>query len=243
MALMEIQQLSLAGRLDGISLNIMPGEVMGLIGPNGAGKSSLMHCMGNVITPHSGQMVFDNRPLQSLDLQDRARRIGLLPQRVSLAWALDVRSVVALGRIPWRDEKPASVHRAMAMMDTLSLADRRVDRLSGGEQARVALARVLAGEPQLLLADEPVASLDLHHQLGVMGMLRDYAEQGCAVMVALHDLSLAARFCDRLCLLHEGRVLASGDNQIVLTRENLLQAYRVETKIDLQHQPPIVMAE
>jgi iron complex transport system ATP-binding protein len=168
-----------------------------LIGPTGAGKSTLLNALGG--TEHyTGEFLIDGREARTFTPEGRARRIGLQPQAVASVWSLPVAEVVALGRMPWGDENPGIVSQAMTLAEVDSLAHRRVDELSGGEQARVWLARALAGRPRVLLADEPIASLDLHYQLAVMGILRDYAQDVNGVVLALHDLSLAARYCDRI---------------------------------------------
>jgi iron complex transport system ATP-binding protein len=164
-----------------------------------------------------------------------------MPQSSSFAWALCVRDVVTLGRLPWGDESPAAVDEALARTGVSALADRRVDWLSGGEQARVSLARLLAGKPRVLLADEPVASLDLLHQQSVLQLFREEAVRGCAVVLALHDLSLAARYCDRLLLLDRGRLQAIGTPEQVLEPERLQSVYGVNIQVDFDRDPPLIL--
>jgi len=240
MAVIEVEGLTLPGRLDGVSLQAYRGEVLGLIGPNGAGKSSLLKCLCG-IEHCAGQIRYDGRASSELSDHEKARKLGFLPQSCRVAWSLKVRDVIALGRLPWGDENPQVIEAAARKTDVSDWLDKRVDKLSGGQQARVWLARVLAGEPELLLADEPVASLDLFHQLSVMAMLQDYARQGAGVVVSLHDIGLAARFCDRICLLHNGQVHALGTPEEVVTRDNLRRVYGVDSHIDLQANPPIVI--
>lgn len=241
MALIESRELQLPGRLQPLSFQLQPGELLGLIGPNGAGKSSLLHCLGG-IESYGGEVWLEGRELRQWSPQTRAQQIGLLPQRGQSAWALKVADIVALGRLPWGDEDAEAISRAAQLAGVEQWMQRPVAQLSGGEQARVWLARVLAGEPQLLLADEPLASLDLYYQCRVLECLRDYASGERAVILSLHDLALAARSCDRLCLLDHGRVHALGSPAQVLTVENLRAVYGIEAKIDLQAEPPLVAA-
>ncbi|HAV88141.1 MAG TPA: ABC transporter ATP-binding protein [Pseudomonas sp.] len=239
MELIDAKQLAVPGRLHGIDLTLTPGQMLGLIGPNGSGKSTVLQCLAGIQT-HAGQVALEGRDARQLPASIRARRIGLLPQACQSAWALSVSDVVALGRLPWHDRDAAAIGRAIEQTGISAWLGERVDHLSGGEQARVWLARVLAGEPQLLLADEPIASLDLLHQRNVMQLLREYAAGERGVIVALHDLALAARYCDRLCLLHGGRVQAAGTPAEVLTEANLQAVFGVEVKVDLDVHPPIV---
>lgn len=239
MALIEVSGLTVDTRLKAIDLAVQPGEMLGLIGPNGAGKTTLLHCLAG-IEPYQGDIQLHDAPLEKLSVQQRARQIGLLPQRCQSAWALSVRDIISLGRLPWGDESKTPVERVAHQTGVTQWLDQPVDKLSGGEQARVWLARVLAGEPQLLLADEPLASLDLYYQCRVLELLRHYAQQHHGVIVSLHDLAQAARYCDRLCLLHRGQVYAQGTPAEVLTVDNLRAVYQVEACVDLQAHPPII---
>lgn len=240
MELIRLEQLSLAKRLEAVSLSLAPGQMLGLIGPNGAGKSSLLQAIAG-LQPFTGGIQLDGHDLQRLSIQHRARQIGYLPQVCQSAWALPVRDIVALGRLPWNDEDPQAIARAIQQVDIAGWLERPVAELSGGEQARVWLARVLAGEPRLLLADEPVACLDLYYQRSVMQLLRTYAQGACGVILAIHDLALAARYCDRLCLLDHGRVHAFGTPREVLTPANLQAVFRVDVHVDFNAQPPIIL--
>lgn len=239
MALIEVAGLTVDTRLKTVDLTVQPGEMLGLIGPNGAGKTTLLHCLAG-IEPYRGDIHLHNTPLQQLTVQQRARQIGLLPQRCQSAWALSVRDIIGLGRLPWGDEPQTLVESVAHQTGVTQWLDKPVDKLSGGEQARVWLARVLAGEPQLLLADEPLASLDLYYQCRVLELLRRYAQDQQSIIVSLHDLSQAARYCDRLCLLHQGQIYAQGTPAQVLTVDNLRAVYQVEASVDLQVHPPII---
>lgn len=240
MELISVSQLSVDQRLQDISLNLCAGEVLGILGANGAGKSTLLHCLAG-IQEYQGEVLLQGHPLTRVPERQRAQQVGFLPQSSQSAWALSVRDVISLGRLPWGDSNTEAIVQAATATGVTDWLERPVDRLSGGQQARVWLARVLAGQPRVLLADEPAASLDLRQQQVVLGLLREYAASGCAVMLSIHDLSLAARYCDRLALLHEGRLLALGGVAEVLTVEYLQQAFAVDAYIDLQGQPPIVI--
>jgi iron complex transport system ATP-binding protein len=235
-----LRQLSVDTRLKNISVDIQAGEVLGLIGPNGAGKSTLLNTLAG-LESYDGELLVKDASFSSYKDHERARLIGLQPQQVNSAWSISVRDVVALGRLPWGDSNKDEIDQAMHFAGVTGFADRAIDHLSGGERARVWLARVLAGKPEVLLMDEPVANLDIHYQLSVMGLLQSYADEGKAVVVALHDLGLAARYCNKLCLLNDGALIAYGNTKEVLNAELLKQVYGVDVDIDLQRDPPIVL--
>lgn len=239
MVMMQIQNLCVGQRLQQLDLEVHAGEMTGLIGPNGAGKSTLLNTLAG-LEKFTGSVNFEGAPLANLSARKRAQKIGLLTQHAASAWALSVADIIGLGRLPWGDDNQDVVARVAEQTGVKSWLNRPIDELSGGEKARVWLARVLAGEPQLLLADEPLASLDLYYQCHVMSMLRYYAQHQHAVVVSIHDLSLAARYCDRLCLLHEGHLVAMGTPENVLTRANIQRVYQVDSHIDLQAIPPVV---
>ncbi len=220
--------------LDRVSLDVTAGEVVGLLGPNGAGKSTLLRVMAGVLTPRSGTVHLDDRLGDAIHPSERAKRIGYLPQGAECHWSLEVEQVVALGRLPHRGRWSGMsatdwriVERAMGYADVSQYRGRAIHALSMGERARVLLARALAGEPEILLADEPVAGLDPAHQLEVMELVQRMAENGAAVVVVLHDLTLAARYCTRLALLYRGRLVASGSEDSVLTPANLRDCFGV----------------
>jgi iron complex transport system ATP-binding protein len=231
--------LTLGGNrvLDDVSFAFRPGRVTALLGPNGAGKSTLLACLAALRTPDSGAATLGGVPVQALDRRARAREIGLLPQAADVHWDVDVATLVALGRLPHRGrwgetaEDKAAVARALAATDMTALATRGVERLSGGERGRALLARVLAGEPDWLLADEPLASLDPAHQLDVLARLRAVAAAGSGVVLVLHDLHLAGRVADDAVLLRGGRIVAAGPAEEVLTAPLIGEAYGVEVEI------------
>lgn len=226
-------RLGQAAVIDGVSLTVEPGTCLGLIGPNGAGKSSLMRAALGLLPLAGG-----SSSLAALPRAERARIAAWLPQNREIAWDVEVETVVALGRLPHRPAgagpsagDTAAVARAMERADVSGFARRRIGQLSGGEQARVLLARALAQETPLLLADEPVAALDPAHQIAALECFAARAAEGGTVIVALHDLGLAARWCNRLVLLDRGRVVADGAPGEVLTAEHLRTVYGIEAHL------------
>lgn len=219
-----------------ISLELHAGETLGIIGPNGAGKSSLLKVLAGLQQPSAGSLTLDGRPVVALDPSSRARSLAYLEQRPQVQWPLAVQQVVALGRLPFGDARSATAQQtiaaAMAATATDELRERNFHTLSEGEKVRVHLARVLAGMPRLVLADEPIAALDPWYQLQVLELLRAQAARGTAIAVVLHDLQLAARFCDRLLVLERGRVRAQGKPCDVLNPALLAQVWRIEASFD-----------
>ncbi len=225
--------------LKAIDFHIEPGELVGLIGPNGAGKSSLLRLLTGIETPDRGEIRLNGYALADISPQQRARLLGYLVQGARAYWPFSVEKVVGLGRIPyqkwWRQsdaQDQLKIDQAMQTTETLAYRNRIVTTLSGGEQTLVMLARIFATENQLILADEPVAALDPYHQLHVMEILRQHASGPRAAVVVLHDLSLAARFCDRLYLLSHGRLECCGSVGEVLTGENIARVYGVDSQIE-----------
>ena len=230
----------------GLDAAMSPGRVTCIVGPNGAGKSTLMACLAGLRRPGSGEARLDSEPVLRMGSAARARRIGFLPQTPEIAWPIEAHALIALGRTPHgtsgrtpRDR--AAVAAAMAATGVESLARRRVDTLSGGERARVLIARALAGEPQWLLADEPLTGLDPGHQLDACGLFRRLAhEDGRGVVMTLHDLPLALRLADQVLVLAEGRLLASGPPQEALTPAVIRAAYGVEASLVAGRHGPIL---
>jgi iron complex transport system ATP-binding protein len=203
-------ELSLPRRLDRASAVLGPGSITAICGPNGAGKSSLLQCLAGLLLPATRAVTLDDCAIASMRPHQRAKAIGYLPQTGEIAWDLSVAGLVALGRLPHGDRGEAQVAAALAALDLEQLAARPVSTLSGGERARVLLARVLAGEPRWILADEPLAALDLAHQLALLAYLRTAADAGVGVVLVVHDLALAMNHADRVVVLDKGRVVAEG---------------------------------
>ncbi|WP_116091569.1 ABC transporter ATP-binding protein [Sphingomonas crusticola] len=225
----------------------LAGGVIGLIGPNGAGKSTLVRAIAGLI-PHEGAILIDGTAIDSLSPRERARQIAYLPQGQNVHWPLTVERLVALGRLPHlapfarpAAADQAAVEAALERTDLLGLRTRPIDQLSGGERARTLLARALAVEAPLLLADEPLAALDPAHQIEVMALLRGEAARGATVIAVLHDLTIAARWCDRLLLIDEGRLVADGPPREVLTADRIGSVYGVSAFIgEIEGQPLVV---
>ncbi|MGC4029479.1 MAG: ABC transporter ATP-binding protein [Steroidobacteraceae bacterium] len=217
-----------------VSTRFETGKVSVLLGPNGAGKSSLLSCLAGLRRPDSGSVSLAGEDVLALDRRDRAQRIGFLPQTPEVHWDIDVATLVSLGRLPHRgrggetsDDREA-IAEAMSVTDVARLASRTARQLSGGERARVLLARVLAGRPQWLLADEPLANLDPAHQLDVLEQMQRIAAQGMGVVLVLHDLSFTARIADFAVLMSEGRVLVAGPGDEVLRPEPIREAFGID---------------
>ncbi|WP_019831541.1 ABC transporter ATP-binding protein [Sphingomonas sp. PR090111-T3T-6A] len=220
--------------LTGIDAGMEGGGLIGVIGPNGAGKSTLARAMLGLLKPLSGRVLLDGAEVGTLRPADRARAIAYLPQGQTLHWPLSVERLVALGRMPHlapfsrlSAADTAAIEAAMVATGTLDLRARDATELSGGERARVMLARALAVEAQALIADEPLASLDPSHQMEMMELLAERARAGMLVVVVLHDLTMAARFCDRLLLLSQGLLVADGPPEAVLTDAALAEVYGI----------------
>jgi iron complex transport system ATP-binding protein len=235
------------------SFELEPGQFVALVGPNGAGKSTLLKALAGLV-PHAGDVDWQGQPLAALGADARARTVAYLPQSPTVHWPLPTRELVALGRLPHRayaasgkTDDEAAVDWALASTATAAFAERSVDRLSVGERARVLLARALAVRAPVLLVDEPIAVLDPYHQLQVMEVLRAYASAGSAaanrplVVAVLHDLALAARFCDRVLLLDGGRLAADGTPEETLTADALRRHYRVEPLIIRHEGAPLIV--
>ncbi|ARZ70394.1 hemin ABC transporter ATP-binding protein [Streptomyces albireticuli] len=225
-------RVRLAGRtvLSEVDLTVTAGEVLALVGPNGAGKSTLLAALAGDLAAESGEVRIDGGPAGSWPAAELALRRAVLPQSAELSFPFAVEEVVRMGRAPWAGTAAAeaddeAVRAAMAAAEVTGFAGRSFAALSGGERARVALARVLAQRAALLLLDEPTAALDLRHQELVLRVCRERAAAGDAVVVVLHDLGLAGAYADRVAVLHEGRIAAEGPPGQVFDPELLSRVY------------------
>ena len=234
--------------LRGVGLAVAGGQCLQVAGANGAGKTTLLRALAG-LAPSSGAIVVRGDALSSLSLRERARRFAYLPQGHIVHWPLPARDIVALGRYPHGAADPArlspgdaeAVQRAMRAADVFEFADRRVTELSGGERSRVALARVLAVEAPVILADEPTSSLDPRHQIDVMKTLRSAADQGTLVIVVTHDLGLAARFADTVLVLSDGRLVSQGIPAEALSEQVMADVFRISAyRAEYQRQAVIV---
>lgn len=232
MSLLSVTNLSVALRsrpvLNGISFDVAQGEMIGLIGPNGAGKTTLMRAILGLIPCTGASSLAQIAPAK------RGKHAAWMPQAREIAWPVDVRTLIALGRIPHLGQgaaigarDAAAIDRALAHMGLTEFASRTATRLSGGEQARVLIARALAQETPLLMTDEPVAGLDPAHQISTMACFAGLAKSGASVIVSLHDLGLAARHCTRLLVVHDGTLVADGTPEDVLTPEILRDVFGI----------------
>jgi iron complex transport system ATP-binding protein len=235
--------------LSGLDFVARPGEMTAVIGPNGAGKTTLLKVLAGLLTPADGTVLFGGRAIAQWPPHERARLLAYLPQERIVHWALSARAVVALGRLPHQPmgagESTVDTHAidaALAAMDIRHLSERPVLEMSGGERARVLVARALAQEPKVLLADEPAAGLDPAHQLALFRHFTTLASEGRTVVVALHDLSLAARFCHRIVLMQSGRSVAAGAPEDVLKIEHLAAVYGIKARYATIEGVPFVLA-
>ncbi|MBH0130681.1 heme ABC transporter ATP-binding protein [Salinibacterium sp. NK8237] len=232
--------------LDDVSLDVAPGEVLALVGPNGAGKSTLLSVLSGDRKPDSGTVTIDGQDVGGIRHAELARLRAVLTQENTVSFPFRVSEVVAMGRSPWsrslesRDDV-AVVNDALAVTDVAHLSERRFTTLSGGEKARVSLARVLAQHTPVVFLDEPTAALDLRHQEDVMKVARSMAADGRAVVVVLHDLSLAGAYSDRLALIANGTLDAIGTPSEVLTAERVERVYGLAVDLhDVGGHPVVV---
>jgi iron complex transport system ATP-binding protein len=217
--------------LDNITLDVASGRMTAVLGPNGAGKSTLLHVLLGTLTPAAGDVRFQERTLAEWSRKELAREIGVVPQGEAEP-LFSAREIVAMGRYPylgpWQRERPeddAAIRRAMERCDVAAFSDRWLSTLSGGERQRVRLARALAQEPSVLVLDEPTTFLDVRHEMTTFALLRDLRDAGTTVVLATHNLNLAARYADDLVLMREGRVAAQGAPASVLTADRVADVY------------------
>ena len=232
--------VSLGGRtvLSDVNLCVERGQFVGLIGPNGAGKSTLLRTMSGYLSPDEGSVRIGSEDVNALSSRAASRLVATVPQEWSLSFSFPVRDVVAMGRTPHRGriEPPRgadeeAVDRALSRTNVESMAGRPIDELSGGEKQRVILARALSQETPVLLLDEPTASLDINHQIRTLELVSELVRDGKTIVAAIHDLNLAAHYCDELVLLSAGTVLSSGPPETVLTEERLRSAFETRAVV------------
>lgn len=222
--------------LDGVTIEARHGELLGVLGPNGAGKSSLLRILAGLRSPEAGSVELDGRALRALPRRAVARRLAIVEQSPEVHTDITVADTVALGRTPhrsafttWGRNDRDAIERALALTGMRPLRTRTWRTLSGGERQRVQLARALAQEPEAIILDEPTNHLDIRYQLDVLELLRSL---DLTVVTALHDLNLAARYCDRLALLHRGRIVAAGEAADTLTADVIRSVYRVDAVVE-----------
>lgn len=236
--------------LTDLNLSVQPGDFLGLIGPNGSGKTTILKLLSGFLSPFSGEVILKDQEILSLSSRERACVLAVVPQLVITPMPYTVRQIVEMGRTarlalfaPLGHADHELVERALNDMDLHSLQQHRFNELSGGERQRTIIAAALAQEPELLLLDEPTASLDLGHKIKLMRILKKLQTRGIAIMVISHDIELMARYCDRLTLLCEGKVLASGTATEVIQPHYIKQAYDCDVEInDLNNVPQIIPA-
>ncbi len=242
MTLLEANDLSVRlGKktiLDRINFNLQTGELVALIGPNGSGKTTMLKTLSGLLLPERGKIVFFGTPLASIKRDQLAQSLAYLPQGNENHWSVTAETLVMLGRLPHRKHWQSPSHQdrkivenALIACDALQFKNCPVNHLSGGEKARVMLARALAVEPKILLADEPIAGLDPGHQLEIMGRFQKLSGSGMGIIIVIHDLTLAARFCHRLVLLCNQHILADDSPDHVLTEKNLSQCFNIKAHI------------
>jgi iron complex transport system ATP-binding protein len=234
--------------VSGVDVRVQASEMLALIGPNGSGKSTLLRLLLGALEPRAGSIEFAGRPVRDWPRDELARRIGVVAQTEEFAFPLTVRELVAMGRYPylgaWRREGAAdraAIDRALDRCDVAALAGRSVLELSGGERQRARLARALAQEPRTLVFDEPTASLDIAHEMSLFELASALRDGGVTIVVVTHNINIAARYADRLVLLHRGAVAATGTAEAVLTRSNIEAVYGWPVRIREEDGSPQVV--
>ncbi|MBU6999025.1 MAG: heme ABC transporter ATP-binding protein [Theionarchaea archaeon] len=238
----EVQHIcagyNLGDVLQDINFTAREGEFIGLIGPNGSGKSTLLHVMSKILNPTCGTVYLGDVEIESMKLKEVARVLAVIPQDSPMTFSFTVADIVIMGRNPhltlFHSEGKEDIEiarKAMEATDTFHLRNRVITNLSGGERQRVIIARALAQSPKVLLLDEPTANLDIRHQIEIFDLVKRLTEEGLIVICAIHDLNLASLYSDRLIVLKEGRVLAFGNPEEVLTVENMREIFGVEAII------------
>ncbi len=226
--ILNLQNLNVLQRLQAISFAVQTGEIVGILGPNGAGKSTLLKTIASIFE-FEGEIFLNEIPLKKIPLQKRAQQIAMVFQNQTAFWDLKVLEIVRLGRLPWNDENDSAVLSAIKTAELEDFKNRRINTLSGGEAARVFLARALANTPKILLADEITANLDPFYQKKIGEILKNFAKNnGGTVVMALHDIAFAAELCEKILLLKKGKIVAFGKTSDILTSEILSAVFETE---------------
>ena len=221
--------------LKNMSLKIAKGKVTGIIGPNGSGKTTLLKCMNRILSPYKGAISLEEKNLKRYSLNEIAKTVGYVPQSEGRAFPTTVFETIMMGRKPhirWAQSK-RDLDRVSEVIELLGLDDishRNINKLSGGQRQKVVIGRALAQEPKILLLDEPTANLDIRHELEVMDIIRDQSKYGVTVLMSVHDLNLAARYCDNILMLKRGRIYAAGGRE-VLNPKNIRAVYGINVKV------------
>ena len=236
--------------LRGVNLDVEEGELLGIIGPNGSGKTTLIRAITGVIRPEDGRITSRGKDLSSWDRKTIARHIAVVPQSVSIDFEFTIEEIVLMGRTPHLNgrENPEDyeiVRNSMRETETMHLKDRLITELSGGEIQRVIIARALAQEPEILLLDEPTSHLDIRGQVEVLHLIKKLVKNGITALAVIHDLNLAAAYCDRIALLYNGQIMAHGRPESVLTRENIQEAFKITVTVEKNksNSTPIILPE
>ncbi len=233
--------------LKGVSFKLEHSEILGIVGPNGSGKTTLLKCINTILKPKQGEILLNDKKISSLKRTEIAKIFGYVPQNSNHDTTLTVFEIVLMGRRPyvawWCSEKDIEkVWQILKMLGIEHLAMRKISELSGGEKQRVLIARALAQEAKILLLDEPTSNLDLKHQIEVMDLIKTLIkENGLAAVTVLHDLNIAAKYCDKLIMMKEGRIYAAGDIDSVLTEQNIKEVYGVTVSVQRNLEKPHII--
>lgn len=222
--------------LEDVNFKLAQGEVLTLIGPNGSGKSTLLKCINRILRPQVGSILIEDRITEDYHQQEMAQAVGYVPQKEAKNFPTTVFETIMMGRKPYINFKAAEedleiVAQIIADLGLKDLAQRNIDQLSGGQQQKVLVGRALAQQPEVLLLDEPTSNLDLKHQLEILNLVQEQLENNISSIVALHDLSLAARYSDKIIILKDGKIFAAGGLE-VLTPQNLEAVYKVKVSVE-----------
>lgn len=243
--MLQIENLSFSYKkghiiLDNISLEVPNGEVLGILGPNGTGKTTFIKCINNILKPDTGKVLFDGKNISKLSQREIAKIIAYVPQYINSFFAMNVIDAVMMGRLPYAGKRYSKedeeiVFDILKRMNLEKFAFRSIKEMSGGERQRVFIARAMAQQPKIIILDEPTSSLDLHNQLFILKTIADLAkENNITIIMTIHDLNLAAMFCDRVLMLKESHVFAVGAVDEVLTENNIDVMYKVKTKVTVE---------